>query len=272
MKRLLLPICAAFFLPFGFADSIGIDASVSKSVGHPSCGEPLARHLSKASLDPTAIRLVNWNILKGNRDGWREDLHRFAEKADLVLLQEATHHMLKNAALPNHSAAFSQGYVDGELKTGVLTYSRARVAEHCSLSALEPWLNTPKAVSITEHPLKDLEHTLMVVNIHSINFAFGLKEYLAQLAPIVEMVAKHDGPVIVAGDFNTWSAARSRELNKLAARLSLKPVEFGQDQRIRILGKALDHIYVRGLKATAAHTWDTESSDHNPMRVDLTVF
>ena len=41
------------------------------------------------------------------------------------------------------------------------------------------------------------------------------------------------------------------------------------DHRKRIFGRALDHIYLRGLSIVHATTAVSDSSDHNPMSVRL---
>ena len=39
-----------------------------------------------------------------------------------------------------------------------------------------------------------------------------------------------------------------------------------------LLGKPLDHVYVRGLKVIDATTIATQASDHNPMQVWLSAY
>ena len=83
---------------------------------------------------------------------------------------------------------------------------------NCSLQAREPWIRTPKAVGITEFALTDSQQTLAVVNIHGINFTLGVGDFARQLADIRSVIEAHEGPVIVAGDFNTWNRRRADEL------------------------------------------------------------
>jgi endonuclease/exonuclease/phosphatase (EEP) superfamily protein YafD len=51
----------------------------------------------------------------------------------------------------------------------------------------------------------------------------------------------------------------------------LGAVSFEPDLRTTAFGRALDHIYVRGLEATFAQVIPVSSSDHNPLRVRLAV-
>jgi endonuclease/exonuclease/phosphatase (EEP) superfamily protein YafD len=48
-------------------------------------------------------------------------------------------------------------------------------------------------------------------------------------------------------------------------------VEFDDDERKRVFGKPLDHVYVRGLDVRSATTHAIDTSDHNPMRVWLSA-
>jgi endonuclease/exonuclease/phosphatase (EEP) superfamily protein YafD len=49
----------------------------------------------------------------------------------------------------------------------------------------------------------------------------------------------------------------------------LEPVSFEPDLRTRVFGRALDHIYIRGLRALSAEVIPVGTSDHNPLRVRL---
>jgi endonuclease/exonuclease/phosphatase (EEP) superfamily protein YafD len=110
-----------------------------------------------------------------------------------------------------------------------------------------------------------------VANLHSINFAAGTGVYRAQLQAVADALAGHTGPIVVAGDFNTWNEARDREVRALASRLSLVPVVFPDDARRRFLGRIFDWFYVRGLEVDNATAWEVTTSDHNPLLVTLRV-
>ena len=216
------------------------------------------------------IRLLNWNILKLKRDAWELDLQRFSYSANLVLLQESTNDERLQRHLEHLSFhSLAPGYVKGEQQTGVYTASTVRPVSSCYQQQMEPWLRSPKAVQISRYLLKDHHETLLVVNIHSINFAWGLTEYKQQLNAVEVALASHQGPVIMAGDFNTWSNKRLKVLQDFAAASLLEPVRFQYDQRTRFLSNALDHIFVRGLRVSVNHVWKTVASDHNPLFAEL---
>jgi len=46
------------------------------------------------------------------------------------------------------------------------------------------------------------------VNIHSINFSFGVNHMQKQLRQAAIVIEHHDGPVLLSGDFNTWRGRR----------------------------------------------------------------
>ena len=51
----------------------------------------------------------------------------------------------------------------------------------------------------------------------------------------------------------------------------LLAVEFAPDLRTTAFGRALDHIYVRGLSPAEARVVPVSSSDHNPLLVRLQI-
>ncbi len=238
------------------------------------CMEALAQTaaVNISELDSTEIDILIWNIRKGEMRNWREDLDALAADKDLLLIQEASLSMQsENIFGQNGFWSFAPGYSSGDTVTGVATLSLAEPLGHCHLTAYEPWIGTPKATNITQYALSDSNRTLLVVNTHMINFTMGLKEFRAQLAPVIEVLAAHNGPVIFSGDFNTWRPARYRALKDLMSDLSLVAIEFEEDHRVRIFGSVVDHVFVGGLHVRAANTHRLESSDHNPMSIRLSL-
>jgi endonuclease/exonuclease/phosphatase (EEP) superfamily protein YafD len=80
---------------------------------------------------------------------------------------------------------------------------------------------------------------------------------------------RHDGPAILAGDFNTWSEARHEVLVEIASRLNLRSVVLDPDGSRLALGRHLDHFYFRGFTLVRATSPPVKSSDHNPILVEL---
>ena len=214
--------------------------------------------------------MLNWNVEKAQHPDLVTEFAAYAERSDLIFLQEAVP-LKKTATVIAQSLyeAFVRGYVQNEIDTGVLTLARTPHLVHCHLLAIEPWLRTPKATSVTLYPLAGSDASLLTINLHAVNFSFGVKEYSAQLEAAAELMRAHEGPVIFGGDLNTWSDRRQATLDALTDELGLSAVTFSPDHRASRFGKPLDHLYVRGLTLLSSKTVQVETSDHNPLIVTL---
>ena len=223
-----------------------------------------------AELDASRISLFNWNVHKKRAARWREDFDVYAGGADLVLFQEASIREETIAEIDSSLHwSFAAGYSKlGEI-TGVMTMSGIKPLTQCSFVHSEPWLRTPKATSITEYGLTDTDQTLVVANVHAVNFSFGTGAFEKQFEEIRQVLDNHDGPIILSGDLNTWRGKRTQIVDDLAISLGLVAIDFEKDYRVRIFGNALDHIYVRGLRTLDANTEVVDTSDHNPMTAVL---
>lgn len=223
-------------------------------------------------LNSGAIRLCNWNIQKGRRRGWQHDLAAVAHDRDLILIQEAAMHTeLLDVSQKANYWSFAPGYSSRRSQTGVMTLSSRRPLMHCSMVIWEPWLGTPKATNVTEFALSDSEDTLMVVNIHAVNFTLGLEVFRQQIGQVHDVLERHQGPIIFSGDFNTWRRERFHVLDRMLAGLDMYSLSFKKDQRKKMFGQHLDHIYTRDLHIVNASTRNVRSSDHNPMSVTFSL-
>jgi endonuclease/exonuclease/phosphatase (EEP) superfamily protein YafD len=214
--------------------------------------------------------LLNWNVEKAKDPSLVSEFAELARLSDLIFLQEAVP-LKKTQTVIEQSLfeAFVRGYVQDEVETGVLTLARTPHLVHCQLLATEPWLRTPKATSVTLYPLADSDDTLLTVNLHAVNFSFGVKAYQGQLNTAAELIRSHEGPVIFGGDLNTWSDKRQGVLDSLTDELELIPVPFSPDHRTTQFGKPLDHLFVRGLAWQSTKTKEVSTSDHNPLFATL---
>lgn len=221
------------------------------------------------ALDPKQIRVLSWNIAKGRHRDWHQDLARLAHGADLALIQEARLEHAMHSVIPDACWAFAPGYRRQNLTTGVLTVSRAETIERFLHSHREPLTGLPKAALVTEYRLHGAPQTLLVANVHAINFTPGTGHFHRQLLAVAHRIAHHQGPLIVCGDFNTWRHKRLRILDELIAELHLQPVQFEQDHRRSAFGLALDHIFYRGLVHKGCVVDRVRTSDHNPISAIL---
>jgi endonuclease/exonuclease/phosphatase (EEP) superfamily protein YafD len=274
-------ICLILFAPANvLAGSSGVDPGadcrIGRSDGQFATNRPAGAvggpawirqvRAGSTALDPGNISMLSWNIKKGSESGWDSDLHRLAAEKDLVLLQEAR---LTPGFYRTLEDSMHRSGARGWKNSGVLTVSRATHLNRCSYQHDEPILGTPKASLLTEYRLVGVDDTLLVVNVHVVNFAIGLSEFREQIDDLHNVMARHRGPIIFSGDFNTWRTSRMTLLKRFTTNIGLRPVQFAEDNRTRKFGHALDHIFVRGLRAVSSHVETVDSSDHNPL---ITVF
>ena len=242
--------------------TLGLEACLKTLYGPSPEGHP--------GLDPEGIRVVNWNIEKGKNPVWPDDLTKLLPSTDLITLQESSPSLPMVSRLSDsYSVSFAEGYTNSYQRTGVMTLSEVKPIAECRLVSYEPWLRTPKATLVTRYRLKDTDLTLLVINIHGINFSIGLIELSAQFDDAAALIAVHKGPVLFTGDFNTWRSGRSNLLDEKRKALGLSAISFEPDHRTRYFGHALDHIYVRGLRVGLAYSPALASSDHNPLVAEL---
>lgn len=223
------------------------------------------------ALDPEHIEVLCWNIAKGRHPAWQHDLDRFARHVDLVALQEAKLEHGMHQILPNGCWAFAPGYSRQNHTTGVLTLARAETIHRRLHAHREPVIGFPKAALITEYRLATRDDTLMVANVHAINFTPGTRHFQMQLHAITAALGEHRGPLLVCGDFNTWRPKRLLILHELIEALGLAPLGFEQDLRRLAFGMALDHIFFRGMEAVEGRVTRVYTSDHNPINAVLRV-
>jgi endonuclease/exonuclease/phosphatase (EEP) superfamily protein YafD len=246
------------------AEQYDIDTETGVGACRTALSEP--KDLAAAVLDASNIRLVNWNIRKQLDPESDLDLASLSNEKDLILIQEAS---LREETINNVDASkhwsFAPGYRTSGAVSGVLTLSSIKPITQCSFVSLEPILRSPKATSITEYALSSTEQTLVVVNMHAVNFSTGLKAFRNQFQQVSRALRDHRGPIIFSGDLNTWRKKRIQIVEDFAETLGLDSIDFGDDHRVTVFGNILDHIYVRGLSTVYTRTDAVETSDHNPM-------
>ena len=261
-------------------DNLNADSMRFSSAGEEmntdvaSCRESLATSTrgNGPALDPASISLLNWNIQKNRAKNWQDDYTPYVAETDLILIQEiALREDSATDLLQTRFMSFTPGYRRSGEVSGVMTLSSVQPLTQCSFINLEPLLKTPKTTNITEFALDATDETLVVVNLHAVNFSLGLGEFRKQFEQIGRALREHTGPIILSGDFNTWRKRRLEIVDELADALELTAVEFADDLRKRAFGNALDHIYIRGLSAQDSATRAVGTSDHNPMSVFLSL-
>lgn len=237
-------------------------------------------HASKKVMGPN-IEILLWNVFKCKKEGWERDFTRLINDKDLVLLQEAVLNSPFDSLFSQslqHQWVMARSFrnVQTNIENGVKTGSTVEATQHFfSVSAYsEPITKTKKMLLATEYPFVNIdesasEQSLLVVNTHIINFV-SLEKFSSHLDQVFQSIEHHDGPVVLAGDFNTWNKKRLAYFNELAKSLSLEEVKLERYPRFNHFFKHLDHVYCRGLEAVdvQVHT-DIHSSDHYPISLSL---
>jgi endonuclease/exonuclease/phosphatase (EEP) superfamily protein YafD len=223
------------------------------------------------ALDARALRVASWNIFKGGMEGWQAELERMAAEHDVLLLQEAVMNAPFREVLARAGLVWQMAgaFAMGDEERGVMIAARVPAVDGCTLRTYEPLALLPKSAMVAHFKLAGSERTVAMANLHGINFTLGLGSFREQLEAVATELARHDGPIVFAGDFNTWSEARNQVLTGIVVRLGLFPVTYEPDERRRAFGLPLDHFFVRGFKVGRAQAPVVKSSDHNPILVIL---
>ena len=235
--------------------------------------------LLKPSL-PESIDVLIWNIYKGKNDSLAEEIKELSLKSDLVLLQE-TH--LNKKVLNILETAPQSFYMGVSFKmrgtpTGVSTGSTVVPSSvDYKRSKRELGFTTPKISLITKYKLSNRADELLVINIHGINFV-TLPSFRAQIKSLLEVINDHNGPVLFAGDFNTWSKSKYQFLQSTLTDSGLTEASFLEDHRLRApfisrfekYSNPLDNVFVRGASIREALVLENyKGSDHHPIKVKL---
>ncbi|MBV7315216.1 endonuclease/exonuclease/phosphatase family protein [Shewanella sp. NIFS-20-20] len=216
--------------------------------------------------DQGRLNIGVWNIYKQQKPQWDQQLNKLVAQNELVLLQEAslTPRLKQVLAKMQRDVVMARAFSGFNVINGVMNVSRAPAIESCAWLAKEPWIRLPKSALVSHYPLSNGE-VLLVINIHSINFEWRTKRFQSQLMALTDVINEHQGPLIIAGDFNTWRQARQTMVLKFIEKFHLREAIPVDDHRTRVFGHTLDHMYYRGLVLRAVSVENIASSDHNPI-------
>lgn len=232
---------------------------------------------SQAALSPSFDLLV-WNMWKARGRGWEDDFQALVKDKEILILQESVFNSPFDALFTGNDKfewvmAKSFGDTQTSSVTGVKTGAVVKsLAQSAFVSPdVEPLLRTPKMLLATSYPLSGSETPLLVVNVHAVNFV-SLEKFGRQMKQVVEAIGDHNGPVILAGDFNTWNISRYKSLLALAEDMGLTEVQLTRKGRLGHLNKHLDHIFYKGLQLESAQVLSqVRSSDHYPITAKFKI-
>ena len=230
-------------------------------------------YLPPSQLNSESFSILNWNIYKGQEENWDADLLRLSDGQDIVLLQEASLNEKLLEILNSHDLCWwlNNAFIYKGFETGVMMASKTTPLDSVGLRHIEPLIRVPKTILINRYPLSGTSSTLLVANIHGINFTLGTDSYKKQLEEMQKILAKHSGPLLVVGDFNNWSHERTKIMNVMADELSLIRLEYESSSQSIIFGGNVDHIFYRGLVPLSHASPQVSSSDHNPITAQFRV-
>jgi endonuclease/exonuclease/phosphatase (EEP) superfamily protein YafD len=216
-------------------------------------------HLKGPSKD-SLIRVAVWNVLKAERSGFNFEFEKLRKTSDLMLLQEVS---LNQRTLNAFESQEFEWVMAESTGTAIMT----RFHHHSPRGVLsrdgQPITNTPKSSTLIKVPVQGVN--LLVVSTHAINFTLN-GPFERQLKALAREIAAHDGPILWAGDFNTWNRSRRNLLFKLTAELGLTAAPVINEPRSLIL----DHAFTRGLHVDGLWVLDNfTSSDHWPLYLTI---
>ncbi len=237
-------------------------------------------HAQGGELDPRSMKVLTWNIKKGQERGLNIDLPRLGGDRDLILLSEG---YLK----PDLVSLFEsfEGIVwdfgisflykkDHNYATGTMIGSKVNPSDVIITHTvdLEPLIYTPKAHTMAKYPIKGQNKELLVISVHGINMA-NHDAFVRHMDQAFFEIDHHDGPVLFAGDFNTRTKKRITHLFQENLKRGFQSVDFinGHKRSKGFGGNFLDWVFVRGLKVKNPNVYSVKSSDHQPMHFEMAM-
>jgi len=232
---------------------------------HRSC------RFSCYSFVPDTFGVLCWNVYKKNTKlpGFQPFLQKLIQeqKIDFLLFQEANFKDDEKFILSDFAFdAAANLEFRGEFY-GVLSASRveSKEAQAYLSEGRESLVGPYKSLLSSSYPFDD-GSKLLILNVHAINFREN-KRYYKELERFLELMKSHDGPMIIAGDFNSWNKNRLSKLHKIREELGLNVVPFEQIDEVKsFMGNHLDFIFYRGMELLEFTVkQDHGLSDHNPL-------
>ncbi len=218
---------------------------------------------------PRDFGILCWNVHKENLKPEFDTMVRNWIRLfdmDILLFQEAvfSDNLFSVAGLSYAAAANIR---IRRFHFGVLTAAMADMHTKTDVMSLarESMLATRKNALMTRYWLSSGE-LLLVVNIHAVNFT-SRAWYLWEFSRLLKTLQHHQGPLILAGDFNCWNRARQKIVNNLAQTLSLRQARPRRSRLVKqFFGFELDRIYYRQLTLLEMDALENRLfSDHNPL-------
>lgn len=246
-------------------DNIPDDNHVMHSMGQASL----------PTLNSTHLSILSWNLYKGRMKDFAKDFAILTKNRDLIMLSEATTGTPISTSMSRLTgyawylaAAFN---MKDNIATGTALGSKA-VAHNVHFyrtTDVEPFVKSPKALTVAEYAIPGSRLTLLAVSIHGINWS-GDDALGRQLNMILPELKKHEGPIVFAGDFNTKNPSRLVLAQKILGQAGLKRVPWENPLK----KKQLDEAFTRGVtvkRARLINDYIGTGSDHPAIDLQLDI-
>jgi endonuclease/exonuclease/phosphatase (EEP) superfamily protein YafD len=266
--KILLSFLAILACQVAFAVLIPTDNQVLLNLGSPSTKTIPEKHL----------QVLVWNLHKGGDQDFEKDFALLTVGKDLILSQEIllTPKMKKVFSdLPDYLFSTATSFFVGSdlERTGVAIAAKAPSLNTLFIRTVnhEPFLDSPKMTIINQYPIRNRNDYLTVINLHGINFvtAQTFNEEINRVCRVIIALKLINHPLILAGDFNSWSEERLSILNRIKNNLGLNEANFLPDNRITFNNHPLDHVfYSKHLTLVSAKAEGFyQGSDHKPLEL-----
>lgn len=218
------------------------------------------------------LNVFVWNVYKGQKAHlFENDFKKYGSGKDFILLQEA----LVDNKMPllwkqdfssyEWHLAQSFHYKKDLSSTGVAIGSKhtPTTVDFIRSKAREFFWLTPKLTLFSEYDFEGRK--VLFVCTHVLNFV-TTAAFSESLYEIAQKISQFSGPVVLAGDFNTWNFKRYMIMKSIFRDLGLEHLDLENDGRLL----KLDHVFVRGLDVLKAEVHHTAlGSDHLPLEIKL---
>lgn len=253
---------------WGFVMSNWLSKTLGINVLPPTVSSKFSYSPTLAKI-PKVLKVLVWNYYKGSKDKDSEQLKTLLWQEPIVGLFQELGHTPKNIDLSSYYVYHAPTWQkQNKFQTGLSIISSIPLKDSQNIHSecTEPFIQTPKAIQTAYYEAWNLK----IIQIHAINFVRNhcLKKQLIQLEGEIN---NHIGPLIVAGDFNTWSSSRYALLKDLLKRTSLKTPEYKTDHRVTKMSFPLDHFFYKKLKLISCESFRVETSDHNPILCEVSL-
>ena len=182
-----------------------------------SCGSTLdqfQRTPETGGIDPSSFTVLSWISHRGGHRDWNRDLVALGSGADIILLQEAALEPALDTQLDlgANQWLMATAFKLDQKEVGVMSAARVVPQAFCVAREPEPLFKIPKIGLAASYPLAGLETSLLVVNIHIVNYTINVDAVQRQIGALEQIVRAHQGPPVISTpgtmSGNSWCTRR----------------------------------------------------------------